>query len=248
MNRVDLGTACFSEVSDELIYSTYDDDQPRTYFKDKAFEADYKLLQTQLPTREITFDSSTKDESVWMVTAWSDTQPGETYLFDRKTKKLTKQYRVRQKLPREALAEMRVVRYKSSDGLEIPAYLTLPKGVAPKNLPRSSCRTADLGPGYVGLQLLCPVRRQRGYVVLKPNFRASTGFGKKFLDAGTISGATRCRTTSSGASNISSPRHRRPEASRHLGRKLRRLRDAGGHHLHTGTVRGGGCRSWRRRT
>ena len=185
MNRVDFGTARFSEVTDELIYTTYDDDKPRTYFKDKAFESDYKVLQKQLPAREIAFGSSTKDESVWMVTAWSDTEPGETYLFDRKTKKLTKQYSVRQRLPREALAEMRVVRYKSSDGLEIPAYLTLPKGVAPKNLPTIIMpHGGPWGRDTWEYNSYAQFAANRGYVVLQPNFRASTGFGKKFLDAG----------------------------------------------------------------
>ena len=185
MNRVDFGTARFSEVTDELIYTTYDDDKPRTYFKDKAFEADYKVLQKQLPAREIAFGSSTKDESVWMVTAWSDTEPGETYLFDRKTKKLTKQYSVRQRLPREALAEMRVVRYKSSDGLEIPAYLTLPKGVAPKNLPTIIMpHGGPWGRDTWEYNSYAQFAANRGYAVLQPNFRASTGFGKKFLDAG----------------------------------------------------------------
>ena len=185
MNRVDFGTARFSEVTDELIYTTYDDDKPRTYFKDKAFESDYKVLQKQLPAREIAFGSSTKDESVWMVTAWSDTEPGETYLFDRKTKKLTKQYSVRQRLPREALAEMRVVRYKSSDGLEIPAYLTLPKGVAPKNLPTIIMpHGGPWGRDTWEYNSYAQFAANRGYAVLQPNFRASTGFGKKFLDAG----------------------------------------------------------------
>lgn len=185
MNRVDFGTARFSEVTDELIYTTYDDDKPRTYFKDKAFESDYKVLQKQLPAREIAFGSSTKDESVWMVTAWSDTEPGETYLFDRKTKKLTKQYSVRQRLPREALAEMRVVRYKSSDGLEIPAYLTLPKGVAAKNLPTIIMpHGGPWGRNTWEYNSYAQFAANRGYAVLQPNFRASTGFGKKFLDAG----------------------------------------------------------------
>jgi dipeptidyl aminopeptidase/acylaminoacyl peptidase len=185
MNRVDFGTARFSEVTDELIYTTYDDDKPRTYFKDKAFESDYKVLQKQLPAREIAFGSSTKDESVWMVTAWSDTEPGETYLFDRKTKKLTKQYSVRQRLPREALAEMRVVRYKSSDGLEIPAYLTLPKGVAAKNLPTIIMpHGGPWGRDTWDYNSYAQFAANRGYAVLQPNFRASTGFGKKFLDAG----------------------------------------------------------------
>ena len=185
MSRVDFGGARFSDVTDELIYTSYDDDKPRTYFKDKSFEADYKLLQKQLPNKEIAFGSSTKDESVWMLTAWSDTEPGESYVFDRKTKKLAKQYSVRQRLPREAMAEMKVVRYKSSDGLEIPAYLTLPKGVAPKKLPTIIMpHGGPWGRDTWGYDSYAQFAANRGYAVLQPNFRASTGFGKKFLDAG----------------------------------------------------------------
>jgi len=79
--------------------------------------------------------SRTRDEQVWLVTAFSDTEPGETVLFNRKTHTLTPQYRIRENLPRESLTQMKPVHYKSSDGLEIPAYLTLPKGVPAKNLP-----------------------------------------------------------------------------------------------------------------
>jgi len=66
------------------------------------------------------------------LTAYSDTDPGERYLYDRRTKKLTLQYRSREKLNRAYLAPMKAVRYKSSDGMEVPAYLTLPKGVPAK--------------------------------------------------------------------------------------------------------------------
>lgn len=185
MNRVDFGDVRYSDVTDEIIYTTYDDDKPRIYFKDKSFEADYKFLQKQLPNKEIAFGSSTKDEMVWMVTAWSDTEPGETYLFDRKSKKLAKQYRVRERLPREHLAEVRVVRYKSSDGLEIPAYLTLPKGVPAKNLPAIiNPHGGPWGRDTWGYDSYAQFAANRGYAVLQPNFRASTGFGKKFLDAG----------------------------------------------------------------
>jgi dipeptidyl aminopeptidase/acylaminoacyl peptidase len=185
LKRVDFGGATFSEVSDELIATTYNDERVRIYWKDKSFEADYKLLQKKLPGREISFSDSTKDERLFLISAFSDTEPGERYLFDRQTKKLTLQYRIREKLPRASLAPMKAVRYKSSDGLEIPAYLTLPKGVAPKNLP--AIVVPHGGPwgrdswGYNGFaQFLA----NRGYAVLMPNFRASTGYGKKFLDAG----------------------------------------------------------------
>ncbi|MFZ0062778.1 MAG: S9 family peptidase [Pyrinomonadaceae bacterium] len=185
MGRVDLGNAFFSEVSNDLIFTQYIDDRRRYYFKDKAFEADYKLLQTKLPRREITFDSSTKDEMTWLITAFSDTEPGEKYFFDRKTKKLARQYRVREKLPREALAEIKAIRYKSSDGLEIPAYLALPKGLAAKNLPAIVVpHGGPWGRDFWGYNSFAQFFANRGYAVLMPNFRASTGYGKKFLDAG----------------------------------------------------------------
>ncbi|HBB86740.1 MAG TPA: S9 family peptidase [Blastocatellia bacterium] len=186
LNRVDFGNPSFSDVSDELVATSYDDDRERIYWKDKGFEADYKLLKQKLPGREIDFVSGTKDERLWLIVASSDTEPGERYLFDRQTKKLTLQYRIREKLNRDYLAPMTAVRYKSSDGLEIPAYLTLPKMTAPaKSLP--AIILPHGGPwgrdswGYNGLaQFLA----NRGYAVLEPNFRASTGYGKKFLDAG----------------------------------------------------------------
>jgi hypothetical protein len=74
------------------------------YFKDDAFEADYKWLEAKLPGTEINLGSRTDDEQVWLVIASGDTEPGEAYLFDRKTLRLTAQYRIRERLPREALA------------------------------------------------------------------------------------------------------------------------------------------------
>ena len=185
LNRVDFSGASFSEVSDELIATTYNDDRVRIYWKDKSFENDYKLLQKKLPGKETAFSDSTKDERLWLITAYSDTEPGERYLFDRKTKKLTLQYRIRETLDRSYLAPMTAVRYKSSDGLEIPAYLTLPKGVPAKNLP--AIVLPHGGPWYRdswGYNGFAQFLANRGYAVLTPNFRASTGYGKKFLDAG----------------------------------------------------------------
>jgi dipeptidyl aminopeptidase/acylaminoacyl peptidase len=187
LKKVDFGGALFSEVTDQLLVTSYEDDRERRYFKDKAFETDYKWLQTQLPGKEIGAGSRTLDEQVWLVTAYSDTEPGETYLFDRKTHKLTLQFKVRERLPRESLAAMKAVHYKSSDGLEVPAYLTLPKGVAAKNLP--AIIIPHGGPwarDSWGYNPLAQFFANRGYAVLMPNFRGSTGYGKKFLDAGNL--------------------------------------------------------------
>ena len=186
LKKVDFGGASFSEATDQLVATVYADDQwMRRYFKDKKFEADYKWLQRKLPGKELGTGSRTLDEQVLLVTAYSDTEPGETYLFDRRTHKLTLQYRVREKLPREDLAGMTVVRYKSSDGLEIPAYLTLPKGVPAHGLPALLIpHGGPWGRDTWGYNPLAQFFANRGYAVLMPNFRASTGYGKKFLDAG----------------------------------------------------------------
>ncbi len=184
MNRVDLGGPIFSEVSDELIATTYEDERTRIYWKDKSFEADYKLLQKQLPGKDISFDSSTKDEKLWLISAGADTEPGEKHLFDRTTKKLVLQYRIKEKIAREHLVEMKPVRYKSSDELEILAFLSLPKGVEAKNLPLIVFPHG--GPWYRDSWGYNPYTQflvNRGYAVLQPNFRGSTGYGKKFLDA-----------------------------------------------------------------
>ena len=185
LKKVDFGGAVFSEATDELAMTTYDDDRVRRYFKDKSFEADFKRLSEQLPGKEISRNSSTLDEHLWLITANSDTEPGETYLFDRKTHKLTLQYKVREKLPRESLAHMTPVSYKSSDGLEIPAYLTLPKGIPGKNLPTIMFpHGGPWGRDYWGYNGYAQFFANRGYAVLSMNFRGSTGYGKKFLDAG----------------------------------------------------------------
>jgi dipeptidyl aminopeptidase/acylaminoacyl peptidase len=187
LKRVDLAAPVFSDATDELALTLYQDDKPRRYFKDKGFEADFKWLRAKLPGKEVGRASATQDEQVWLINASSDTEPGETYLFDRKTHKLALQYKIREKLPRGSLAEMKIVSYKSSDGLEIPAYLTLPKGVPAKNLPTIIFpHGGPWGRDTWGYNPYAQFFANRGYAVLSMNFRGSAGYGKKFIDAGNL--------------------------------------------------------------
>jgi dipeptidyl aminopeptidase/acylaminoacyl peptidase len=183
--EVDFGGAITSDLTHELLGTVYVGDKRRIYWRDKTWEADYAFLESKLPGSEVSTGSSTADERKMLVYANSDTDPGATYLFDRDSRELTFLYRPRPELPTESLANMTTVRYPSSDGLEIPAYLTLPKGVESKRLPL--IMLIHGGPwardnwGYNGFaQFLA----NRGYAVLQPNFRSSTGFGKAFLNAG----------------------------------------------------------------
>ncbi|HEY3835127.1 MAG TPA: alpha/beta fold hydrolase [Bryobacteraceae bacterium] len=185
LGRVDFGGCGFHEVTDELIYTSYEDDKVRRYFRDKEFEADFLYLEQQLPGKEVFFESRTRDDRIWVVSADSDVEPGETYIFDRQTRQLDFQFRIRENLPRDAMAEMKPLRYKSSDGMEIPAYLSLPRGEEPRNLP---LLVVPHGGPWArddwGYSSFSQFFANRGYAVLTPNFRGSTGFGKKFLNAG----------------------------------------------------------------
>jgi len=185
LGKVDLGGALFSEATDELVETWYTADRVKTYYKNKAFGDDVHWIEHQFPDHEIRVVSRTKDEQTWLVTAVSDTEPGETLRFDRKRRALTPQFKIWEKLPRTDLAQMKSVRYKSSDGLEIPAYLTLPKGVPAKNLPTLIIpHGGPWGRDQWGYNQLAQFFANRGYAVLMPNFRGSTGYGRKFLDAG----------------------------------------------------------------
>ncbi|MEP6947319.1 MAG: S9 family peptidase [Acidobacteriota bacterium] len=185
LKKVDLTGVNFSSVSKEIIATAYDDDRIRIYWKDKKFEDDYNTIKKRLGDREISFGSSTKDETKFIVSTFSDTDPGTVWLYDRKSKNLSTLYQSREKIDRASLAPMKSVHYKSSDGLDIPAYLTLPKGVAPKNLPVIILpHGGPWGRDSWGYSTLPQFLANRGYAVLQPNFRASTGYGKKFLNAG----------------------------------------------------------------
>lgn len=183
--KVDFGGAFFSDKSRELILTRYTDAKTRRYWKDETYEADFNFLQEQFADMEISLGSSDKEERKFFITVYSDKDPGAVYLFDRDNREVTFQYRPRPNLPVAHMSPMQVINYPSSDGLEIPAYLTVPKGKEAKNLP---LLVVPHGGPWArdtwGYNAYAQFWSNRGYAVLQMNFRGSTGYGKAFLDAG----------------------------------------------------------------
>ena len=185
LNQVDFGSALFSDVTNELLATFYVGDTVRAYPKQKKFAEDYARLKNALPAGEISITGMTADENVWVVVVSGDVDPGSRYLYDRVTGKAELLYRARPTLQTEYLAHVKPLRYKARDGMMIPAYLTLPKGVPAKNLP--VVINPHGGPWFRdnwGYNAEAQFLANRGYAVLQPNFRGSTGYGKKFLNAG----------------------------------------------------------------
>ncbi len=183
--RVDLASVLISEVSRTPLASFYIEDRLRAYCHDRAFEADYGWLREQLPDMELHFTSRSRDERLWTVFACSDTEPGRTFVFDRTARTLELQYQLREDIPRAALVPMATMRYGSMDGLEIPAYLTLPKGVPAEGLPLIvHPHGGPWARDAWGYRPFPQFFANRGYAVLQANFRGSTGFGKTYVNAG----------------------------------------------------------------
>ncbi|MEO1392383.1 MAG: alpha/beta fold hydrolase [Cyanobacteria bacterium J06634_5] len=183
--QVDFGGALFSPATDELVATYYAGDRRRVYPKSDEWSADWAFLKQQLPDVELSLDSITIDEQLALVSTQSDVNPGATYLFDRSEQTLEKLYDAWPALPSEHLASVIPIRYEARDRVEIPAYLTLPKGTSSENLPVIVFpHGGPWGRDSWGYSPVAQFFANRGYAVLQPNFRGSAGYGKAFLNAG----------------------------------------------------------------
>ncbi|UCC48868.1 MAG: prolyl oligopeptidase family serine peptidase, partial [Gemmatimonadota bacterium] len=184
-NQVDLGGVVFSDATEELVATTYIGDRVRIYPRTDEFEHALALLREKLPEGEFSIGSSTEDDRLVLVAVTRDVDPGSMYLYNQDTEEVELVYRSRPELPSEHLAFVQSIRYKARDGVEIPAYLTLPRGAEPRNLPVVIMPHG--GPWWRDVWGYDPYAQffaNRGYAVLQPNFRGSIGYGKAFLNAG----------------------------------------------------------------
>jgi dipeptidyl aminopeptidase/acylaminoacyl peptidase len=186
--KVDFGGLMLDENTRKIISTSYTLDKTEYYWKDKKWESTYKFLESKFPGREVYLQSMTKDYSKLLIAVSGDKYAAEVHFFDVKSKKLIHQYTPRPALKavEQHLAAMKPISYQSSDGLSIPAYLTLPVGTDGKNLPLIVIvHGGPKGPrDYWGYNAEVQFLANRGYAILQPNFRSSGGYGKKFLNAG----------------------------------------------------------------
>ncbi len=185
LNEVDFANAVFHPTTDELIATAYVGDKLRVYPKTDAMKKLWQSLQAALPAGEIGVSSITDDMAKMLVSVSSDVDPGSVYLFDAATGQAALQYRSRPEIPSEHLAEMRPVKYQARDGMTIHGYLTLPKGLPEKGLP--VVMYIHGGPwarDFWGYEPYAQFLANRGYAVMQVNYRSSSGYGQKYLNAG----------------------------------------------------------------
>jgi dipeptidyl aminopeptidase/acylaminoacyl peptidase len=158
-----------------------------------AIKPDLAFLKTRLKG-EVAVTSRTDADNLWTVAVDPVSGPATTYLYNRKAKTLTKLFTGRPELETATLAAMHPVQIKTRDGLTEVSYLTLPPGSDSKgngvpDHPVPMVLLVHGGPwardayGYNGLHQWLA---NRGYAVLSPNYRASSGFGKSYEAAGNL--------------------------------------------------------------
>ncbi len=158
---------------------------------DKSLQGDFDRLAT-IADGEMNVIDRSQDDRTWLVSYEDDDGPTRWYLWDREKQTEKFLFVNREVLDELRLAAMHPVIVKSRDGLDLVSYLTLPVDADPDGdgKPESPLPMVLLvhgGPatrtrwGFDGwTQLLA----NRGYAALWVNFRGSTGFGKKFVNAG----------------------------------------------------------------
>jgi dipeptidyl aminopeptidase/acylaminoacyl peptidase len=161
---------------------------------DPALQPDFDALR-KVRDADISDISRDLADDKWVVTFEGDDAPIYYYLYDRATKKATVLFSNRPALEHFKLAKVKPIQYKARDGMTIYGYLTTPAGVDPKNL--SMVIYTHGGPWGRDLWGYDPYAQwlaNRGYAVLQPNFRSSTGYGKLYLNAGDRQWAGTMRT------------------------------------------------------
>ncbi len=151
---------------------------------DPAVKADFEALK-KVRDADLRVVSRDLSDQHWIVSYVGDNAPVYFYEYDRKAKKAELIFSDRPKLEGYKLASMKPISFKARDGMEIYGYLTLPAGLPPKNLPMVEfVHGGPWGRDIWGFNRYAQWLANRGYAVLQVNFRASTGYGKKYLNAG----------------------------------------------------------------
>ena len=181
---VDVSNLMSSRKRRAILGVSYNTDKTHYYFIDKQRAALQKDLEGRLPGYEVRLAGCNREEDKCLVRTFTDRSLGAYYFYDLKSKNFRKLSDVSPWLNDKDLASMKPIKYQSRDGLTINGYLTLPKGVAPRNLP--VVVNPHGGPWYRdswGYNPEVQFLANRGYAVLQMNFRGSTGYGRKFWEA-----------------------------------------------------------------
>ena len=161
-------------------------DQAKVQWLDPEIGAAYAALARAFKGRTVRLDGWSSDRTRFMARVSSSSSPGVWYLYDRPRKEISPLGEEYPELKDTVLGTTRAFTYKARDGLEIPAFLTLPPGVA-QGVKLPMVVLPHGGPAAhddLDFDYMAQFLATRGYAVLQPQFRGSTGYGRAHQEAG----------------------------------------------------------------
>jgi dienelactone hydrolase len=187
LQRVNIDGWIGDISSDAMVGVSYTTDYPQQRFYDEELESARVAVSKALPEQNILFTSWTADRSLIAVRAAPPGVAETFYLFDRKQGSLSPLGRTHPLLDGLPSVTTTRVEYAARDGLKIEAFLTFPAGKLASDGPFPLLLMPHGGPfarDDAGFMWHVNYFAQRGYAVLRPNFRGSDGYGLKFRKQG----------------------------------------------------------------
>lgn len=180
------GEAILDAGTGRLLGLTYEADAADTAWFDRDLKALQASIDKQLPsTVNRLLCRDCRNDRRLLVSATSDRQPEIFYLYDRSDASLKLLFRSQPAVKPAEMAPREVLRIPARDGLDMPLQLTKPLGAAG---PRPAVVLVHGGPRLRGNHWVWEGQAQflanRGYLVIEPEFRGSTGYGARHENKG----------------------------------------------------------------
>jgi len=183
--KVDISEIMLEPDTGKIRGVRYEDDRWRTHWVDPTFADLQAKLDRALPGADNQVVSLSTDGNRALILSGSASDPPTYFLLDRKAAHMHPVIEVYDRIDPKVLTPVEAVSYAARDGLTIPAYLTLPRGKEAKGLPLVLLpHGGPFARDDWGYDPIVQFLANRGYAVLQPEFRGSTGYGKSFVESG----------------------------------------------------------------
>jgi dipeptidyl aminopeptidase/acylaminoacyl peptidase len=163
----------------------YEDDQPRIRWLNPERQRLQARIDRTFPGHTNVIVNASRDGNRVLIFSTAADDPGTYYVFDQAAHRMEIFGSPHAELVGRTFAQVRPVTYQSRGGTVIRGYLTLPPGRPERGLPlivlpHGGPFVRDSWTFNPEVQFLA----SRGYAVLQPNFRGSTGYGRAFVERG----------------------------------------------------------------
>jgi dienelactone hydrolase len=164
---------------------SYETDRPHTHWINPEMQRVQQAIDRTFPGKTNLILGGSRDGNRLLIWSSAADDPGTYYVYDRRGRRMETFASPLDGLQGRTFAPVRPISYRSRDGLTINGYLTLPRGRPEQALslvvlPHGGPFARDSWVFDQEVQFLA----SRGYAVLQPNFRGSTGYGRDFVERG----------------------------------------------------------------